>query len=136
MMFKRFLSNFQRVMQGRYGYDELSRFLIIFSLVLMILSMIKILWFLNIFALICLMWATFRCYSKNIQKRLYEQEQFLKITQKPRKFFSVQKMKWQDRKIYRYFKCKNCKATLRVPKGKGKIEITCPKCKTKEIKHT
>ena len=40
----------------------------------------------------------------------------------------------KDRKNYIYFKCKNCKQELRIPKGKGKIKVICPHCKHEEIK--
>lgn len=135
-MMRKLLYNFQQWMQGRYGYDELSRFLALLSIVFLVLSFIRPLWFMYFLALACLGWVVFRCYSKNITKRIIERENFLKITEKPRKFFSLQKMKWKDRKIYKYFKCSSCGANLRVPKGKGKIEITCPKCHKSEIKQS
>lgn len=135
-MIKKWLMNFQKWMQGRYGYDELSKFLMTLSIIFMFLSFIRIFWFMYFLALACLVWVVFRCYSKNITKRIIEREKFLKITEKPRKFFSLQKMKWKDRKTFKYFKCSGCGANLRVPKGKGKIEITCPKCHRSEIKQS
>lgn len=135
-MIRKWMYNFQRWMQGRYGYDEFSRFLIGASIVFLILSCARVLWFMYFVALACMIWAIYRCCSKNITVRLVERDKFLKITQKPHKFFSVQKMKWKDRKTYKYFKCSGCGATLRVPKGKGKIEITCPKCHKSEIKQS
>ena len=44
------------------------------------------------------------------------------------------KKRWAQRSTYRFFKCPQCKQTVRVPKGRGKICITCPKCKTEFIK--
>ncbi|MCR4675383.1 MAG: hypothetical protein K5675_10245 [Lachnospiraceae bacterium] len=42
----------------------------------------------------------------------------------------------EQKKIYKFYTCSSCGQKVRVPKGKGKIEITCPKCKNTFIKRT
>lgn len=129
---KNFFSNLnaktQQWMYGRYGYDELSRTLTIAAMVGLFLSWIPGLQFLYIFALILCIWSLFRCYSRNLEKRQAERMAYLRLSGKIKGWFSLRKRMWHDRKTHRYFRCKGCGTVLRVPKGKGKIEVSCAKC--------
>ncbi len=120
-----------KFMQGRYGPDELSRFLSISAIIVMILSYIKPLRLVSILSLVLIGLSIFRTLSKNIYKRRTERDKYLKIKFKVKDFFTLNKNKFRDIKSYRYYKCPNCKANLRIPKQnkKKKIMITCPKCK-------
>ncbi len=118
----------QQWMQGRYGIDELSKALYITGFVFLISSLFSPLRFLNILAFAFMLWSCIRCYSKNISRRRAERETYLRVTGGIRSWFRLQKDKWRDHKTYRYFRCKECRAPLRVPKGKGKIRVRCPKC--------
>lgn len=120
----------QQFMQGRYGNDELSRFLSITALVLLILSLVpymKILYFLSI---ILLIWSCFRSFSKNIYKRQTERQKYLQIKNRIKRKPLYYRNVWRDRKTHKYYKCPNCKAIARISKpGKGRtININCPKC--------
>lgn len=126
---------FENFMIGRYGQDELNIFLTRAALVCWILSIFI---FRGVFSFLfwfCLIWSMFRMFSKNSYKRNSELLAYQKLSKKPKQFFSRQKSKWRDRKTHRYFKCK-CGAFLRVPKGKGKINITCRVCKAQMIRKT
>lgn len=79
-------------------------------------------------------YAYFRIFSKNIYKRAAENQAFMKKTAGIRSWFYKQKGMMAQRKTHRIFKCPTCKQKIRVPKGKGRIEIRCPKCNTKFIK--
>ena len=116
-----------RWMQGRYGTDELNRFLSIAALVLLLLSCFKVP-FVYYPGVALLIWSLFRSFSKNFYKRQQERETFLRLQRKVSQWFKLQKNKWQDRKTHRYFRCPDCKAVLRVPKGRGSIRIRCSKC--------
>ena len=74
--------------------------------------------------------------SKNFEARRKELNWYLRVSEKPRAEIKLLGNKIRDRKTHKYFKCKSCKTVLRVPKGRGKIEVTCPKCKMKEITKT
>ncbi len=124
----------QAWMYGRYGYDELSKFLLIAVLVFVLISPLVPL--LYPIAMILLIWSMFRSFSRNLEKRQKERETFLKYTDKVKQSFKRRKNMWRDRKTHRYYKCPNCKSWLRVPKGKGQIEITCPVCKGKITRKT
>ena len=114
---------------GRYGYDEFSKFLSILALICILISpCIPLLYPIS---MILLIWSMFRSFSRNLGKRQKEREFYLKYTRKVKQSFKRWKNMWRDRKTHRYYKCQICKHWLRVPKGKGKIEITCPVCKYK-----
>ena len=72
----------------------------------------------------------FRTYSRNIYKRREENEKYLKMIQPIKKRFNVIKKNHQD-KEHKYYLCPSCKQIVRVPKGRGKITITCPTCKNR-----
>ena len=123
-----------RFMYGRYGADEFSRFLLIASLVAMILHVVlrwRILYYIFMGIII---YNCFRMYSKNIYKRQQELAAFRVLKNKFNSKFALQKRKWNERHTHRFFSCPECRTTVRVPKGRGKIEITCPKCKKSFIK--
>ena len=115
-------------MQGRYGYDELSRFLSIAGLILLILSRFRGLSLLYIPGAAAVIWSSVRMYSKKIEKRQKERAWYIAKRDAVMGFFNLNKRRWQDRKTFAYFKCERCGTVLRVPKGKGKIKVTCPKC--------
>lgn len=140
MKFRQIITNIffklQRFMQGRYGVDEISSILLGLSLILSILSNFDKLRFLYFIALIPIILSFVRSLSRNITARIAEREKYLTLVEPIKPFIKLQQNKFRDRKTHRYFRCKNCKATLRVPKDKGKISITCPKCNEKITKKT
>lgn len=123
-----------RFMQGRYGMDYLGRFTIILGLAAIILSMFIDSAILSILAWACIIYAYFRMFSRNIYKRSSENQAFLTKTYKIRCFFARQKNMMAQRKTHHIYKCPACKQKIRVPRGKGRIEIRCPKCNTTFIK--
>lgn len=125
-----------RFMYGRYGVDELGKHMLISSLVISLLGMILNLFRLRYVPFICSILSfivigiiIFRALSKNINRRVMENHKYLGKTEKIRARFKFEKTRFADRKNYRYIKCPNCKNYSRVPKGKGKIKITCRVCK-------
>jgi predicted SprT family Zn-dependent metalloprotease len=127
-----------RFMQGRYGVDQFSKFLLVLGLIAVVVSSVFVD---NIAGLIfyILGWALviycyFRVFSRNIQKRYAENQAFLAKTYGIRNFFRKQKNIWQQRRVYHIYTCPSCKQKIRIPKGKGKIEVRCPKCGTTFIK--
>lgn len=126
--------NVSQWMIGRYGVDEFSTFLIRAALVIMIIACVPKLSFLSTLSWTFLFIAIYRSCSKKITARSRERDWFLKKTEKVRARFQIYKRIWNERKTHRYFKCNKCKTFVRVPKGKGKIEITCTKCRNKMIR--
>ena len=126
-------------MRGRYGGDALTKNLLWVSIVMWMLSALlgRSPWRMLPLTLgwTALAFSTFRMFSRNLYARQRELARYQRITKKPRDFFKLLKNKWRDRKTHKYFRC-SCGAVLRVPKGRGDIVITCPKCKDKISKKT
>ena len=123
-------------MAGRYGYDELSKAMFIAALICMVLAFVPSLQFMYAPAIVFWLWSMVRCYSRNLEKRRVERAAYLRFTGNIKSRFAVKKKAWKERKTHRYFRCKQCKTVLRVPKGKGTIKITCSKCRSELIKKT
>ena len=99
-----------RFMQGRYGVDNLSRFILI-------------------------IYTYFRILSRNISARYAENQKYLGYTQKIRSWFTREKNMMEQRKTHHIYTCPGCGQKIRIPRGKGqKVEIECPKCHEKFIK--
>lgn len=126
----------QQFMMGRYGVDQLSRVLLFLSLGILVVSMLTRWSLLYLLALLLLGYVYFRMFSRNVQKRYAENQKFLNFRYRLVAKKDAQKKQWAQRDVYRYFKCPNCKQKVRVPKGKGRICITCPKCRIEFIKKT
>ena len=123
-----------RFMAGRYGLDSFGKCLLIVAIVLSLFAPLFRSELMNFIAWILLIYTYFRIFSTNIYKRASENQLYLAKTYKIRTWVIKQKHLMQQRKTYHIYKCPTCKQKIRVPKGKGKIEISCPKCNTKFIK--
>lgn len=124
---------FMRFMQGRYGNDQFNRFLMIVAMVLLILSVfgLDLLYFI---AIAVMVYAYFRMFSKQIYKRSAENQKYLQYEWKVKAKLQKKKSQMQQSKTHRIYKCPNCKQKIRVPKGRGRIAITCRKCGHEFIK--
>lgn len=125
---------FQQFMSGRYGVDELSRILMFLALALLVISMFSRWNIIYLIAIILLGYSYFRTFSRNISKRYNENQKYLNWKYRLVVKKDQRKKQWEQRKIYHFYKCPSCKQKVRVPKGKGRICITCPKCKMEFIK--
>ena len=117
----------QRFMYGRYGNDQFGHFLIGLALVLILLEALTGFWLLTLLADVAVFYALFRMLSRNTYKRREENAKFLKKANPAIKWLRLQQTIRKD-KDHRYFKCPNCSQYLRVPRGKGKITVTCRSC--------
>ncbi len=126
----------RRMMAGRYGTDQLSIALLVLYAVLYLLAQITHWVFLVWIALIPFVLFFVRMFSRNISKRYRENTAFLQYWNPIAVWFRRMIQIGKDRQTHRYYKCPKCSSKLRVPKGKGKICITCPVCKTEFIKKT
>jgi len=114
-MFRKLGDALRRFMYGRYGGDQLGTALMVLGLVLCILG--AFVWnVLSALAWIVLIFYSFRVFSKNIPRRRQENAWFLRTT-----------APFRDRQ-HRYFRCPSCKQQMRVPRGKGRIQVTCRSC--------
>ena len=134
--FQKLKEKLAKSIEGRYGFDELSMCMNMAGLVMIFLACIPYMQWLSIAAWVVLIWAVVRAMSRNHTKRREELYKYYEIKKKITDKFSLWKTIWKERKTHVFFKCKNCGAVLRVPKGRGDIVVTCPKCKSKIDKHT
>ena len=118
----------RRFMMGRYGNDKLNTALLITGAIISVISLILRIWFISVISMvlcyILMFIAIFRMLSRNTYKRYQENRKYLQFLERIK-----------DRQ-HRYYDCPRCRQQVRVPRGKGKISITCPKCKEKFIKKT
>lgn len=122
----------RRFMFGRYGLDQLNVVLMVAAVALCLISFlfsrINAVWtvalsfVLNLLSYMLLFWYILRAFSRNIEKRNRENRRFLAF-----------RSRLTD-KQNRYYRCPNCKQTVRVPRGRGKICIKCPKCSEKFVR--
>lgn len=120
-------------MMVRNGMDALNRLLSVLTLILLIVSMFvhgyaaRILWSLAVVGLIVIY---FRMLSRNVYRRQQENGAYLRQKYKITSAWRGAVDRWHQRHDYRFFKCPACRTRLRVPRGKGKINIVCRKCGT------
>ena len=127
----------KKIMTGRYGSDQLSIALIFLCAILIFISgfSTKLRAF-SYLSYIFLILSIFRTFSKDINKRRLENSKFAILVSPFYSWCNKKIRSLQDAKTHKYFDCPNCKQKLRLPKGKGKISITCTKCKTEFIRRT
>lgn len=122
-----------RFMYGRNGADHLGMAMVGTAVALSVINVFvrqpAVASLLNILATVLMFWALFRMFSRNLPKRRAENAKFLeKIWWPVKRRFNTARQQKQD-KAHKYFTCPNCGTVCRVPRGKGKIVITCPKCR-------
>ena len=118
----------RRFMEGRYGNDRLNMVALCVGVAAALIHpLIGVAWVqvaLWAVSYALMFWVIFRMLSRNTYKRYQENRKFLQLWDRIR-----------DRQ-HRYYDCPKCRQTVRVPRGKGKIAITCPKCKEKFVRKT
>lgn len=119
-------AGFRQFMTGRYGTDKLNTYILGAGVIVCLLTML-IPWtivdlVLSLLSYVLLFWALWRTFSRNTYKRYQENRRFLLFLDRIK-----------DRE-HKYFSCPKCRQPVRVPKGKGKIAITCPKCREKFVR--
>ena len=124
-----------RFMEGRYGADALGRFLSLSACAAIILCLftrhagkIIITNLLASAAMVLIVWCYSRILSKNLSRRQAENQKFLNSRQHIADWFLLRRDCFRLRKEYAFFKCPGCGCTVRVPRGKGKLRITCRRC--------
>ncbi len=126
----------QRFMYGRYGNDTLNRFLMLVSLLLLAVSSFFRFMFPSFLVLALLGLCYYRMLSRNIKRRQAENRWFLSLWLPCKRRLLDWNARLHDSKTHKYYKCSQCKTWLRVPRGKGKINIKCPKCGNQFVKKT
>ena len=128
-MWQKFKDGVRNFMIGRNGADQLSMAMLIAGIVLSLLTAITRLAVFNVLGLIVLVLTVFRMFSRNLEKRRAENQKFVNF----RANFGANAKQLMNRlknmKKYKYFKCPQCGARLRLPRKVGEVTVTCGKCK-------
>ena len=125
------MDRFKNFFHGIYGMDGLSCGLLFLSILINVLTAVipvEAVQRLNAVGLIPILICILRFFSHNRARRERENERFLKIMRPLFEYFDRKSEEREQARIFRFFNCPACSQKIRVPKGKGKIEITCPKC--------
>lgn len=147
---RNFFQKYMMFMQGRYGSDSLNKFLAVVLIVIWVINIFSglFIWMLpwqagmtiriilSVLSLATAGFLVFRFLSRNINRRIAENRKFVSLYTPAKQWFKLNIRKFKERKEYKYVKCPDCKAQLRVKNIKGKHTICCPKCKkefTKKI---
>ena len=124
----------RQFMIGRYGTDGLNQFLSIASIVMLLISLITRVSLFTYVGMVLLILCYYRSLSRDISKRTEENYKFYTIKDRITGKANGLKDQWANRKFYHYYRCPQCHQKLRVPRGRGRIQISCPRCGTQFIK--
>ena len=124
-----FRERIARYMMGRYGIDRLYYFLMAVCFILIVINLFLNSLLISLLESALIIYAFYRVMSRNIYKRQQENEKFIKLADRPKKFINLQKCKKRDKGTHVYRKCPSCKNNLRLPKEKGEHTVVCPCCK-------
>ena len=130
--FQRLRNALSRFMYGRNGADQLGLCIIWVAILLDVISMLTkntaVSGVVGMITTVLVLWALFRVFSRNLEKRRAENAAFLQKVWWPISRRMAGKRQQRMDKEHCYFTCPGCGAVCRVPKGKGRIVITCPRC--------
>lgn len=119
----------QKFMMGRYGLDQLSNAMFILSIVVILGSVLLKNDVLNTAGIIILLLSYLRMFSRNTSARYKENQKFMSLFGNMKRRAKGYSDTAKNKSQYKYFKCPSCGQKLRVPKGKGRVSINCPKCR-------
>lgn len=125
---------FRRFMACRYGNDALNQFLSIAVLACLVLSMLFRVGVFYWIGLALAVYEMFRLFSRNISARTAENYKFYTLQENARRWWHGVRGQWSSRRVYHYYRCPKCHQKLRVPRGRGRIQISCPRCGSQFIK--
>lgn len=127
-MWQKIKAGLRNFMAGRNGSDQLGLALILSGLVLMIISSITGLVIIHYLGMAAYIYALFRMFSRNVGKRRAENEKYMNFRRNFKTNISQFFARMKNSKQFKYFRCPECKARLRLPRKVGEVTVTCGKC--------
>lgn len=128
-MWQKFKNGVRSFMSGRNGSDQLCLALILLGIVLILLGSITNLVIIDYLGLASYIYSLFRMFSRNLVKRRAENEKYLAFRRSFKTNVSQFFARLKNSKQYKYFRCPQCKARLRLPRKVGEVTVTCGKCR-------
>ncbi|MDE6889274.1 MAG: hypothetical protein K2P45_11640 [Eubacterium sp.] len=129
-----FRQRMTKFMYGRYGNDQLSRLYLGLALACLVMNLFTDLTAFYLAGIALLIYGIYRSFSKDIARMSAQNQKYLNWRYQRLVKFNNTKKHWAQRKEYRFYQCPGCRQKVRVPRGRGKIAITCPKCHAEFIK--
>ena len=120
--------SFRTLMAGRHGADQLSMAMVWVALALYLLSAVLGLGLISLLSLVLYGYIIFRMFSRNNEKRNEENRRYLAWKNKITTGSKQARTRFKNRKQFKYFRCPNCKAWLKLPRGAGVVTVTCGRC--------
>ena len=120
---------FYQFMSGRYGADELSKVTLGACLVFMVLNLFLRIRGFYLLAILLLVLSYFRMLYRDYARRSAENQKYLQIKRNVISRLGLTRRQIDERKVYHIYRCPNCRQKIRIPRGKGNIIVTCPKCR-------
>lgn len=127
---------FLMFMRGRYGTDELSKFLLIVGIGLVLVANLTGSTILYLMSTAVIIFSYFRIFSRDTYRCSMQNQKYLGVKNRLIREWKSRVDILRQRKNYRVYSCPSCRQKVRIPKGKGKVEITCPKCAAKFSKRS
>lgn len=128
-MWQKIKDSFRSFMAGRYGGDQLSRVQVWTGFIIYMIAIFTGAGILGYLGLAVYVWAFFRIFSRNVEKRAAENRMYLEKTANVRRSVSQAMNRFKNRKQYKYFRCPQCKSYLKLPRNVGEVTVTCGKCR-------
>lgn len=124
------MEKFRHFMVGRYGSDALGNFTLFLTAAFIILNVFFQHSIFGLLAVVTLVICYYRMFSKNTAKRSAENGKYLFYRQKWFGGLGKTRDRLLDRRTHHIYRCPQCRQKIRIPRGKGRIEVRCPKCST------
>ena len=118
-------------LRGRQGPDDLAVFSVNLAIVIVLVNVFARTGWLGWVGLALVAYAMFRIQSRNLGARARENEAFLRALGPARPWVQNPRAAWAELRAYKHVRCSSCRQRVRVPRGKGRLRVTCPRCKTK-----
>lgn len=118
-------------LRGRQGPDDLAVFSVNLAIVIVLVNVFARTGWLGWVGLALVAYAMFRIQSRNLGARARENEAFLRALGPARPWVQNPRAAWAELRAYKHVRCSSCQQRVRVPRGKGRLRVTCPRCKTK-----
>ena len=119
---QRLANAYRRAMAGRYGGDQLGAALLAASLALSLFP------YTGLLSMAGLGYSVFRMMSRDIGRRSAENRRFLEKTGPLFRRAGQWAARMRNRKEYKYHRCANCRALIRLKRGQGECKRKCPRC--------
>lgn len=137
-----FREDMRDVMSRRCGLDELNNFIILIGFIFILISLFSKKWVFTLLGAFFVILCYVRVFSKKLDKRRKENDFYMRYMGRVVEVVQYiklcvrMKVKTIKDEEYAYFVCSTCKQIVRVPKGKNKVNIRCPKCNMTFIRRT